>query len=464
MKGITEIELTNVKTGEKETYVEENLVTNAVADLLKGVPAYYQPDEITSNFLPLWQKAMGGVVMFDTTLEENADNYFPPYTANKVGYAGADASNLTDPKRGSRNVLESEVLENGVKLVWDFTTAQANGTIQSICLTSSKGGEGEYGSEVGLPISYERFVTDNLGGNYESAALEVPYRPVSVEYDKVNKTYQMISLYQDTAAILLRKHNFPTGDISQTTGSLVFYENSEEENISIEYANPKNLSAGYLTFTDGHDGYWYGFYAPGNKSGNGSLYGIKISKEDYSVTDLGTQTLSSCLLVQVRRIYHTPVISNGYVYIPKYDTASSGSYYAYASSTLYKVNLTNFADITEISTGDAFPTYTDCDGISLCRLADGSILYGDRWVRPDDSCVTISALAGDLGWYIDNFNADHPVFLFRTFMVAGIKESGDTLGCIAVNPYYLATINNLSSPVTKTADKTMKITYTLTYE
>lgn len=129
MKGITEIELTNVKTGEKETYVEENLVTNAVADLLKGVPAYYQPDEITANFLPLWQKAMGGVVMFDTTLEENADNYYAPYTANKVGYAGADASNLTDPKRGSRNVLESEVLENGVKMVWDFTTAQAKGTI-----------------------------------------------------------------------------------------------------------------------------------------------------------------------------------------------------------------------------------------------------------------------------------------------------------------------------------------------
>ena len=464
MKGITEIELTNVTTGEKERYVEENLVTNAVADLLRGVSPYYQPDEIVANFLPLWQKAMGGVVMFDTTLEENADNYFASYTANKVGYAGADTSNLTDPKRGSRNVLESEVLENGVKLVWDFTTAQANGTIQSICLTSSVGGEGELGSETGLPISYERFIADNLGGNYESAALEVTYRPVSIEYDKVNKTYQIISLYQDTAAVILRKHNFPSGDISQTTGSLVFFENSEDENISIEYANPNSLGAGYLTFTDGHDGYWYGFYAPGNKSGNGSLYGIKISKEDYSITDLGTQTLSSCLLVQVRRIYHTPVISNGYVYIPKYDTASSSSYFAYASSVLYKINLSNFADVTELSTGDAFPTYTDCDEISLCRLADGSILYGDRWVRPDDTCVTISALAGDLGWYIDSFHSDHPVFLFRTFMVAGITESGDTLGSIAVNPYYLATINNLSSPITKTADKTMKITYTLTYE
>ena len=140
MTGITEIELTDVKTGEKECYVEKNMVTNAVADLLKGVPPFYLPTEISTNFFPLWQKAMGGVVLFDSTLEENADKYFEPYNVKKVGYASNGASNLTDPKRGSRNVLESEVLENGVKMVWDFTTAQANGTIKSVCLTSSKGG------------------------------------------------------------------------------------------------------------------------------------------------------------------------------------------------------------------------------------------------------------------------------------------------------------------------------------
>ena len=32
------------------------------------------------------------------------------------------------------------------------------------------------------------------------------------------------------------------------------------------------------------------------------------------------------------------------------------------------------------------------------------------------------------------------------------------------DPRYLATINNLTNPVTKTASKTMKVTYTLTYE
>ena len=90
MKGVTEIELTNVKTGEKETYVEQNLVTNAVADLLKGVPPFYLPTEIAVNFFPLWQKAMSGVVLFDSTLEENPNVYFEPYTAKKVGYAAKE--------------------------------------------------------------------------------------------------------------------------------------------------------------------------------------------------------------------------------------------------------------------------------------------------------------------------------------------------------------------------------------
>jgi len=461
MTGITEIELTDVKTGEKECYVERNMVTNAVADLLKGVPPFYLPTEISTNFFPLWQKAMGGVVLFDPTLEENADQYYEPYTVKKVGYASDGASNLTDPKRGSRNVLESEVLENGVKMVWDFTTAQANGTIKSVCLTSSKGGEGEYGSDAGLPISYERFITPNMSSNYYSYAVETDRPPISVEYDKLNKTYQLVSLYQESSAIVIRKYNYPTGDISQTTANLSFYEQQEE--ISIEYSNPKSLSAGYMTFADGHDGYWYGFYSAGNKSGSGSLYAMKISKEDYSITEIGTQTLSGCTLVMVRRNYYVPVISNGYVYIPKCDlAASSSSILYYGTEAMYKINLSNFADITEIVTGDAMSVYTD--NMTKCYFPNGSIGYGDRIILPDDTCITMIALAGDKKWYADSYFSDIPIIPFRTFFVAGIQSSGDMLANVVVNPYYLATINNLSSPITKTADKTMKITYTLTYE
>ena len=141
-------------------------MTNAIADLMRAVPSYYLPSELEDNFLPLWEKAMGGVVLFDTTLNEDAAQYFEPAAVNKVGYAGAGASNLTDPKRGSENTIESEHQSNGVKLVWDFTTAQANGTIQSICLTSSKGGEGEYGSNADPDYEYAGIFIDQGVSGY----------------------------------------------------------------------------------------------------------------------------------------------------------------------------------------------------------------------------------------------------------------------------------------------------------
>ena len=47
----------------------------------------------------------------------------------------------------------------------------------------------------------------------------------------------------------------------------------------------------------------------------------------------------------------------------------------------------------------------------------------------------------------------------------GYGMNSETLyKCLYLHTPYLGTINNLSSPILKTADKTMKITYTLTEE
>ena len=46
-----------------------------------------------------------------------------------------------------------------------------------------------------------------------------------------------------------------------------------------------------------------------------------------------------------------------------------------------------------------------------------------------------------------------------------IKKINNTCGLrVMKDPRYLATINNLSEPVVKTSSKTMKVTYTLTFE
>ena len=57
------------------------------------------------------------------------------------------------------------------------------------------------------------------------------------------------------------------------------------------------------------------------------------------------------------------------------------------------------------------------------------------------------------------FSMENDLYWLHTFMAGSY---GDTTASCAANPLYLATVNNLDSPVTKTSDKTMKVTYTVT--
>ena len=67
MKGITEIELTDVRTGEKEKYTETNLVTNAIADFfshnIDGMlfTINGNTNDLNGNMLPLCPKYASSV-------------------------------------------------------------------------------------------------------------------------------------------------------------------------------------------------------------------------------------------------------------------------------------------------------------------------------------------------------------------------------------------------------------------
>ena len=69
MKGITEIELTDVRTGAKEKYTETNLVTNALADFfshnINGMLFTIEgnTNDLNGNMLPLCKNAIGGILL-----------------------------------------------------------------------------------------------------------------------------------------------------------------------------------------------------------------------------------------------------------------------------------------------------------------------------------------------------------------------------------------------------------------
>lgn len=81
LKGTTKIELTNVKTGEKEVIEKDNLVTNAVASILDNPFAWqlkstYSNQYFAANILPLCPNLFGGILLYQDSIPENVDQLY----------------------------------------------------------------------------------------------------------------------------------------------------------------------------------------------------------------------------------------------------------------------------------------------------------------------------------------------------------------------------------------------------
>ena len=163
MKGHAKIELFNAESGELErVYEEDNLVTNAVKYLLAFMNKINR--QPSNEVTPIATNALGGIMLFDETLEEDPDNVEFPSDAHLVGYSDRSL-NTGNPMRGSFNSLESGSRDDGYTAVWDFGTSQANGTIKSVALTSNYSGADPYQRLINPIYSLMSFRNDPLNPN-----------------------------------------------------------------------------------------------------------------------------------------------------------------------------------------------------------------------------------------------------------------------------------------------------------
>lgn len=150
LKGKMKIELTDVHIGETETVLEQNMVTNALANIFKPMGLDKSPSKMLNGMNPYYQTVLGGLLLFDAEIEENANNLYPPSGVNLIGCASYGVqNNTTGTLRGGFNQTESELnmTDRYMKYVYDFTTSQANGTISCVCLTHKNGGYTSYGGK-----------------------------------------------------------------------------------------------------------------------------------------------------------------------------------------------------------------------------------------------------------------------------------------------------------------------------
>lgn len=461
LTGTMRIELTDVNTGEVTEVTEENMVTDAVNHILGVNPmgVFYEIGESIDGvkwqevFLPICPNAIGGILLFSKALEERADNIYSLSDNLPVAYASNNVNSTANVARGSMNLTESKKLDNGYKFVWEFTPSQGNGTIAAAALTSAQGGANAYGSLVNDSTTFLQIKSIKLDGMAMVREL-VLFEAVEVDFER-NLLYSIT--YQDTG-VRIRKVHIPIFTVGLNEklddSSFTVVDDRVIQTSTFRFLGDYTL---YGEFLDGGDGYWYGFSNEGNSSGSATMVWVKIKKEDYSMTE-GEWTLSNAKLMDVGRReedssfperYLKCCIRKGYLYVM-----------ANNKKGIYKINLANSLDVTLISLGFTSKWKPLCE-TGTCEvymtLVGDLIIGGDFQVTVEDKVIHTQ------GSFRLN-DAATPLFQYKNFLLGWGGSYGSEYRTMYLLSPYLASINNLSSAVVKTVDKTMKITYTLTEE
>lgn len=482
MKGYTDIELTNVKTGEVKKYHDENMLTNGVMHALSQNPYCFgtfheNRGQIMQDKPPSWL-LMGGLLLFDKQLEENPETLVPPDGVKMVGNAVAGVSNASGvPEFGNFDTKASTYEVSGKtavqKFVYTFDTTQANGTIASICLASAQAGYYGFGNHSGQKITNSddwRFRENPFphGGipfnpSYASSnsSYQVPVlfnngefsSAILTDYNKnfavlINNAFFEISYDTQNAKLILGKMHIPlskTGAISLSPfvypSKNYIYEKVEVPlpDMVLKTLRGKIRNSDYRIITDEGKGYviWIGF---------------EDEKKDYSKPAFYLLEITSDLQVNFKRVI--PNDNNKAVY----NQSSGTNYSAIKNGTLLVMsqeynNSTREFFLNEIDIETGRNTKHKSPPITgIGKYMDKIVVAGEnQTVYIYDTILKKFLLinANSVNLYRQIKGAKH-------LLTDGVR--------FYTAPAYLATINNLSEPVTKTPELVMKITYTLTTE
>lgn len=468
IRGFLTVELFDAKTKELIQKVEkENMVTNAIKNMLQAYAATNQMDQI----MPLATVGLGGIMMFDEELDADPDNVLFPMNAHLVGY-GTQSVNTSNTMQGSKNVAESSVqlgAEGRSRTVWDFGTSQANGTIKSIALTkngnvfrplsnnivASPGyysGSSRYIYVENAILAYEdgyAYVVNDISSSYKQTGTSGNYTYTRTYTMTIRKTYCPMKNYKvgDSATSSLATPN----EAHQTLTWTQVLHNKDYALTSV--------SAPCVDF-DG-DGNAYIVYSPGNASGNGQLIVIKLERNGLEWTAHNAE-LITLTGAQFLNDYHKVVA--GHYMVVSYDRHS-----------IYKISISNPQDIRQITLPDDFYVYDShywrspmknggmiftvyidrTRGGQTIRYLRSAILYPDYTIVLQGFDTQAQS-----GYYIrDHLNLPFDDGYIFGGMPGDSSQTQYQRARFISN--YLGTIANLQTPIVKNASQTLKVTYTL---
>lgn len=421
MHGHTKIVLRNVKTGliekvESENTFQATYIANYLRNMGFANSSPLVKDTVRAN--PVWQNVVGGLFLFKDQITAGAE--YMSAGNQMVGNGSYGVTNNGQPTElGSYNAIESGATNSAITQVYDFTTAQANGTINSVCLTSALGGYIGYGNKSGMAsATLKNFWSDKALLNAN------PYDGVAnAQRILVGNIGYRFSIDENDLKIEKWKTTVTTGSV---------FDGIKDE-ITIDISA---YHRGYYTEISSSGGKIYLYQRPSNNIAPAEKFYVwEYNPADDSLTEIEMTNTSSVTV----RSYSFSTVSNGAVFIN--DTTN-----------IYVFDLTTSALIKIIPlTGDGNKVGDLPNGLSL--IIRGSSQCDVVYDRTNDTLYPTNGV---------NLLSNYQTAFFHDSTLNAISTNGQYSSNVMTNPLYLATINNLGSPVTKSAAQTMKVTYTLT--
>lgn len=479
LKGKTTFELTDVNTGEVEVIEDSNMITNGLQEFLTTY-GYFGCDVLSKDKMgasSLWVNALGGLFLFDSRLEENVKNTFMPAGVKMIGNGSKDAANSgVVTELGSYNTTESGLQSDGsIKLVYDFSTQQANGTIACVCLTSKLGGYIGMGNESGRILNadynFGTFVSDDshlrltgtdgelqdrfqlLYPSYEEDAIYFT-NPYNIKY---NSSYasQHWSVTKKIQILKVRA-GFKSLSIKDTINlkSVVSTYDVDIPQDILDYMGTNTNYTYSLADIDGN--VYIVFYKNDSDDfSNGSFFWImKIDREMKVTIYKFTNNTGKRLYADFNYV----CFDGDYIWMLGYDSP----YY------LYGIKYADSTQIIETGVSKGSRHYIFPIERNLLLIFDKFVNGSTGYYAPTVYDVinrthtqlngVISSMLGDAYSKIIPFIDRKGVYI----LMYGYNSLSTFKYMVLKDPRYLATINNLSEPVVKTASKTMKVTYTIT--
>ena len=477
IKGKTTFELTDVNTGKVEVIEDSNMITNGLQEFLTTYGYFgcdiLNTDDIRNN--SLWVNLLGGLFLFDTALDEDVSNIFMPAGVKMIGNGSKDVSNSgAVTELGSYNTTESGLQSDGsIKFVYDFNTAQANGTIACACLTSKVGGYMGMGNDsnryYNKSYDLDAFLSDyshacysNIAGATESDDTSHILYPVygenaiyftnpyninyssdhASQYWSVTKKIQILKVRAGFTGVSIKDRKYLDKVIA-----------TYDVDIPQDILDYMGTSTNYITIS--RDSLERNVYVIFNKSASNSLdagafcWIMKIDKDMKATAYKFTNNTGVKLSIWTTTItfdgdylwtyaYNSPYYLYGIKYTDSTQIIETGVYKD-ARYNLYTIGKNLIGIHDKATSSDYYYPPTVYDVVNRThRKTNGRQYYSSYKLIP--------------------FPDKKGVYLYVDY-----KSTSCSLK-VMKDPRYLATINNLSEPVVKTASKTMKVTYTLTQD